>query len=255
MESRMKLPPANLHPVPGESLAPAAERGAELPFDAVLTFDASGTIREFTPGAQQLFGWLREDAAGGGLAERLFPGELQRRFLEDLVHQFDCTDPAPDGRRVELVASRPDGRRVPVELAVACLGDGGARTFVAFVRDMAGRKRLVEELRGQADRLGAIAKVQQELAASEAAVATLGARIPAMAQRALDADGAALELIEDDELVYQAVSGILEGHAGTRLAHGGSLSGLALRENRALLSEDCATDPRTDHAACHAVGA
>jgi diguanylate cyclase (GGDEF)-like protein/PAS domain S-box-containing protein len=255
MERRLKLPPAKLQPVPSGAAGPAADRGAELPFDAVITFDARGILREFNPGAEQLFGWSRDDAIGRALGERLFPGELQRRFLEDLVRQFDCADPAPDGRRVELVASRPDGRRVPVELAVACLGDDAARTFVAFVRDMAGRKRLVEELRGQADRLAAIAKVQQELAASEASLDELTARVAEIAQRALNADGAAFEFLKTDRLVYRAVSGSLAGQEGRELPLEGSLSGLALREDRPLWSEDCESDPRADRAACRAVGA
>jgi diguanylate cyclase (GGDEF)-like protein/PAS domain S-box-containing protein len=148
MESRMKprsdLPPPDPDP---ESLVRRSDRGDDLPFDAVLAFDAGGIVQDFNPGAERLFGLSRDEAVGHDLGERLFRGELQRRFLVDLVRQFDCVEPAPEGRRVELVATRADGSRVPVELAVACLGDGGERRFIAFVRDMAGRKRDMEQLR------------------------------------------------------------------------------------------------------------
>jgi diguanylate cyclase (GGDEF)-like protein/PAS domain S-box-containing protein len=231
------------------------DRGADLPFDAVLAFDADGTVREFNPGAERLFGWARADAIGQRLGDRLFPGELQRRFLADLVRQFDCADDEPEGRRIELVASRPDGSRVPVELAVACLGSGGERRFVAFVRDMAGRKRLVEELRGQADRLAAIAAVQQELASLETSPGALRTHIAGMAQRALQADGATLEVLHDDGLEYWSVSGVLSGREGKRLSLRRSLSGQALREDRPLWSGDCETDPRVDREACREVGA
>jgi diguanylate cyclase (GGDEF)-like protein/PAS domain S-box-containing protein len=232
-----------------------ADRGTDLPFDAVLAFAADGTIREFNPGAEQLFGWTREQAVGRRLAERLFRGDLQGRFLADLMGQFDCTDPAPEGRRVELVASRPDGSRVPVELAVACLGDGDARNFVAFVRDMAGRKRMVEELRGQAERLAAIAREQQELASLETSPGALRSYIAGMAQRALLADGATLEVLDDNGLEYWSVSGLLAGREGRRLGLHGSLSGQALREDRPLWSGDCETDSRVDRAACLEAGA
>ena len=249
----MKLPSAPL-PDPRAGLS-GADRGGDLPFDAVLAFSSDGTIREFNPGAEQLFGWRRDEAIGQPLAGRLFQGDLQGRFLDDLMRQFDCAEAIADGRRVELVATRPDGRRVPVELAVACLGDGDTRSFVAFVRDMAGRKRLVEELRGQADRLAAIAGVQQELASLGDAPGTLRAEVAAMAQRALQAEGATLELLEDNALVYWSVAGILAEHAGMRVPLHGSLSGLALREDRPLWSDDCELDPRVDRASNRAVGA
>ncbi|MGH8029551.1 MAG: PAS domain S-box protein, partial [Arenimonas sp.] len=130
-----------------EPVLPGIDRCAELPFDAVLTFNASGTIHGFSPGAGQLFGWRRDQSLGHDLGEKLFRGELQRRFLADLVREFDCEDPTPEGRRIELVATCADGSRVPVELAVACLGDDDEHHFIAFVRDMAGRKRVLEQLR------------------------------------------------------------------------------------------------------------
>ena len=252
MTPRSDLPHADLDP---DVLARRPDRGEELPFDAVLAFDAGGVVVEFNPGAERLFGWAREDALGHRLGDRLFRGELQRRFLADLVHQLECTTPVPEGRRVELVATRADGGRVPVELAVACLGDGDERRFVAFVRDMAGRKRLVEELRGQADRLAAIAAAQQELASLETSPGALRTQIAAMAQRALQADGATLEVLDEGGLEYWSVSGLLSGREGTRLSLAGSLSGQALREDRPLWSGDCETDPRVDRAACLAVGA
>ena len=75
MESRMTLPSAPF-PDPRAGLS-GADRGSDLPFDAVLAFGVDGTIREFNPGAEQLFGWRRDEAVGQ--APRREPDCVQNR--------------------------------------------------------------------------------------------------------------------------------------------------------------------------------
>ncbi|MDR5740344.1 PAS domain S-box protein [Caballeronia sp. LZ016] len=64
-----------------------------------------------------------------------------------------------------------------------------------------------------------------------------------------------IEWIEGDELVYRAASGAAARHVGTRLPSAGSLSGLCIARQEALISRNTATDHRVDRAACQAVGA
>ncbi|MDR5822945.1 PAS domain S-box protein [Caballeronia sp. LZ043] len=66
---------------------------------------------------------------------------------------------------------------------------------------------------------------------------------------------AVVEWIEGDELVYQAASGAAAAHIGVRLPTAGSLSGLCITRQQALICRDTATDHRVDRAACKAVGA
>jgi 2-methylcitrate dehydratase PrpD len=51
------------------------------------------------------------------------------------------------------------------------------------------------------------------------------------AQRLVGAAAAVVELIEGDEMVYRAVSGTAEEHAGLRLRANGSLSGMCVATN------------------------
>jgi diguanylate cyclase (GGDEF)-like protein len=69
------------------------------------------------------------------------------------------------------------------------------------------------------------------------------------------AGGAAVELLDGDELIYAAASGSIAPHVGLRLHVAGSLSGASIRNNEVLVSTDTATDPRVDLAACRKVGA
>jgi PAS domain S-box-containing protein len=72
--------------------------------------------------------------------------------------------------------------------------------------------------------------------------------------QATRAKGVVVELIEGDEMVYRAASESLAAHVGMRLKRDGSLSGLCVERSEILISEDCRTDPRVDHAACERVG-
>jgi diguanylate cyclase len=68
------------------------------------------------------------------------------------------------------------------------------------------------------------------------------------------ADGAAIELLEGEELVYRAVAGTALGQSGQRVPVAGSLSGLCLQQGNALVCDDAELDPRVDLAACRRVG-
>ena len=68
------------------------------------------------------------------------------------------------------------------------------------------------------------------------------------------ADGAAVEMAEGDDMVYRAAAGMAANSLGLRLKRGASLSGLCVREGRALHCDNTLTDPRTDRAACEKLG-
>jgi PAS domain S-box-containing protein len=68
------------------------------------------------------------------------------------------------------------------------------------------------------------------------------------------ASGAVIEIVEDDQLVYRAASGIAREHLGMSLPFQGSLSGLAVREKSIMRCDDTENDPRVDGAACRKIG-
>lgn len=68
------------------------------------------------------------------------------------------------------------------------------------------------------------------------------------------ADGAAVELAEGEDMVYRAAAGMASGSLGLRLKRDASLSGLCVRQDRALRCDDALTDPRADRAACERLG-
>ena len=96
---------------------------------------------------------------------------------------------------------------------------------------------------------------------TQTAIAKLGLDLNAVmtlvadqAQQMMNAKGAVVELAEDGDMVYRAVSGGASHLLGLRLHQQNSLSGLCVEQNQTLYCEDSETDPRVDQAACRKVG-
>lgn len=70
----------------------------------------------------------------------------------------------------------------------------------------------------------------------------------------IEADGAAIELAENGDMVYRAASGIAAPQLGLRLKVDASLSGLCVIKGEILSCSDSETDPRVDRLACQKVG-
>jgi signal transduction histidine kinase len=93
-----------------------------------------------------------------------------------------------------------------------------------------------------------------EIAQSELQLDELLGLVAARAREVTEAYGAAVELIDGEDMVYRGAAGGLAGALGARLRIRGSLSGRALEERAVLYAADCTTDPRVDRAACERLG-
>jgi len=85
----------------------------------------------------------------------------------------------------------------------------------------------------------------------------LGEIMDSVVERAPDlvkADGAVIELAEDDYMVYRAASGLAENYLGLRLKLNHSISGLCVLSGQALRCDDSESDPRVDREACRRLG-
>ena len=69
------------------------------------------------------------------------------------------------------------------------------------------------------------------------------------------AEGAVVEIVRDGSLHYVCTAGTLTDHEGLRLPTDGSLSGLAVTEQKIMRCDDSGSDPRVDREACRRVGA
>jgi diguanylate cyclase (GGDEF)-like protein len=100
----------------------------------------------------------------------------------------------------------------------------------------------------------AIIEIQTEIAKLGLDLGGVMNYVAERAQQITHAQGAVVELVEGEEMVYRAVAGTASGMLGVRLRRETSLSGLCVAQATALRSDDSETDPRVDREACRRVG-
>lgn len=110
------------------------------------------------------------------------------------------------------------------------------------------------EVAGALELHGRILSIQQELANSTAPVQEVMALLSQHAMDLTGADGAVVELVDGEDMVYAAAQGSLLGQEGLRLKRRGSISGLCAELGRLLESPDTTQDHRVDAAACAKLG-
>lgn len=104
------------------------------------------------------------------------------------------------------------------------------------------------------DKLLEIIKIQTLIAEQGIDLGNIMNLVTAKSQEMTDAEGACVELIEKDELVYSATSGTANKSLGLRIKLAGSLSGKCLEAKTSLVSNDTETDERVNREACRKVG-
>lgn len=161
--------------------------------------------------------------------------------------------------RVEVEARgiRKDGSIFYKQLVMLAAYDGQERAIIGhhcFMKDISDRKQAEAALQQEFARLSIVIATQQEIALRNPNLDAVMAVIADKTQHLTRADGAAIEILEGDEMVYRAASGIATAHVGLRLKVATSLSGKCIATGEILLCHDSETDARVDRAACQRIG-
>jgi PAS domain S-box-containing protein len=144
--------------------------------DAIVSTDEQQRIILFNEGAEEIFGWRREEALGAPL-DILLP-ERSREAHREHVRRFG-EGPAKTrrmGLRREIVGLRRNGQKFPADAAISKLDVDGRRVFTAIVRDISERKRIENEQRflARAGEVLACSLEYEETLTSVAALAVQG---------------------------------------------------------------------------------
>ena len=105
------------------------------------------------------------------------------------------------------------------------------------------------------ERLLAIIAAQNEIIATGLELDAVMHLVVLRVRSLTGADAAVVELVDGDEMVYEAVAGTAEAHSGVRLRRDSSLSGMCVALDQILRSDDTTVDPRVNRALCARVGA
>lgn len=233
--------------------------------DAVVACDPHGTLTVFNPAAERLHGRAAEPLPQAEWAEgfRLRtgtgtgpPSPLPAGDVP-LVRALRGEQVVADEMRIERA---PDDIRTVLAHGQQLVSDAGELLgAVVMLRDVT-EERTAEQQRAElnereTERLRTTVAVQREVTALATDRALM---LRTVATRAADvvprADGAVVELLEDDLLHYSAAHGRLESFLGTRMAVEGSLAGLVIATGQTLRCDDTGTDPRVNREACRKIG-
>lgn len=124
--------------------------------DAVMTIDALGTIRQFNPAAERLFGRIEGDVVGQNI-KLLMPEPYHSAHDGYLSHHARTGERHIIGTIREVNGQRSDGTIFPLDLSVSELPSHGRKEFVGVLRDLTARKRQEGNLRDALGRLSAYA--------------------------------------------------------------------------------------------------
>jgi diguanylate cyclase (GGDEF)-like protein/PAS domain S-box-containing protein len=120
--------------------------------EAFLSTEEDGTITEWNPEAERLFGWSREEALGREVTEMIVPERNRARYWENMRRFLDREDGPILDRRMEIPVMRRDGTEVPVELSISPARIEGAWIFNAFMHDISERLATEAALRDAEER-------------------------------------------------------------------------------------------------------
>ena len=114
--------------------------------DGVMIIAANGTVQEYNPACEQLFGYRADEVIGNNV-KMLMPPPYRDEH-DEYLHRYRATGNKRIigiGREVE--GRRKDGTTFPMELSVGEARPGGQQVFVGIIRDITARKSAEQSLR------------------------------------------------------------------------------------------------------------
>ena len=116
----------------------------EASHDAFIALGDDGTIVDWNPAAESLFGMARAEAVGRALGSTILPV----RALDRVATLMERVRANPSSHeRLEIEVRRHDGSEIPVRLTMWAVLVDDRLIFNAFVHDLSERLRFQEELR------------------------------------------------------------------------------------------------------------
>jgi diguanylate cyclase (GGDEF)-like protein/PAS domain S-box-containing protein len=114
--------------------------------DAIVSMDESGSIVEYNPAAERLFGYSRADAIGQDMQALLIPPEQRDGHGRGLSTHSRSEATSILNQRREVHALRKDGSTFPAAITVVSTKSDGAALYTAFLRDISESKAAKQRL-------------------------------------------------------------------------------------------------------------
>jgi len=125
--------------------------------DGFIQVSDGGVVTEWNPRAEQIFGWMRDEACGRTLADLKMPAPYLSCF-EEMSARLRRNFGEGGGERAEIEALRKDGVTIKLEIALTALRRRDGYVFNGFVRDLTEKLAIEEHLR-QAQKMESIGQL------------------------------------------------------------------------------------------------
>ncbi|MDJ0807537.1 MAG: PAS domain S-box protein [Gammaproteobacteria bacterium] len=118
----------------------------ETAVDGVIIIDAQGSVQEFNPACERLFGYVAAEVLGNNV-HMLMPAPYRQEHDHYLSRYRETGNRRIIGIGREVEGRRKDGSTFPLELSVGEARTGGKQVFVGIIRDVTARQAAELSLR------------------------------------------------------------------------------------------------------------
>jgi PAS domain S-box-containing protein len=115
--------------------------------DAFIQLDESGTVIGWSPKAEAMFGWSREEIVGQTLGDLIIPAANRAAFSERIAQFVRGAADGNPGRRYEAPSLRRDGTQFDTEVSLTALHRRDGTIINAFIRDITDKTAAEAQLR------------------------------------------------------------------------------------------------------------
>ncbi|MEX2577340.1 MAG: PAS domain S-box protein [Halofilum sp. (in: g-proteobacteria)] len=207
--------------------------------DCIILVDAAGSIVEFNPAAERVFGHAREQVLGRDVADTIIPERLRRRYRAALQRYLKRGRSLLLDRRLQLSAVRADGTVFPAEITLTASSQDGAPFFTGYLRDITEHHRAQQQLRMRVAQQAAVAELGQRALADQDLQMLLDRAAELVAETFGNPFGQVLELQPGgDHFALRAAVGWPEGSVGRVTVGLGYMAGYTLRQGTVVVVED-----------------
>jgi PAS domain S-box-containing protein len=120
--------------------------------DAIIVIDETGSIIEFNPAAERIYGYKRSDILGKDLIDTIVP-HFYRKGYETGADYMAGRGAPMIGQRMETITQNASGEIFPIELTATEMKVADRRLFFGSIRDLRERRRAEEEINRQREKL------------------------------------------------------------------------------------------------------
>jgi len=118
----------------------------EKSLDALISIDSRGKVFEWSPQAEEIFGYTFDEIEGKALNETIIPHGYRDAHKEGMKNYLKTGHGPVLNSRIEITALKKSGEEFPIELTIFPLKFKEEHYFTAFVRDITEIKQSKESM-------------------------------------------------------------------------------------------------------------